>query len=233
MVITANPCLKFHTHHRGGVVQGTASMLGNSDPLAGPLKKAARPAPLPSLLPAPESCWGSWSAWCIGENLPFHCAPDSLEVSTRWPLDRELREKYELVAACTVRVGARKEEVVMVPFPVTVYDEDDSAPTFLGGIDTASAVVEFKRKEVPVCRPWACLFCVVHLLGVCHSVHHLFLGLFSCPSGHPAVWLTIRLAIRLLLAHPTVFWGFLPVLGVAEEERGGQPSCPLMNVRAP
>ncbi|XP_023096467.2 proto-oncogene tyrosine-protein kinase receptor Ret [Felis catus] len=82
-----------------------------------------------------------------GENLPFHCAPDSLEVSTRWPLDRELREKYELVAACTVRVGARKEEVVMVPFPVTVYDEDDSAPTFLGGIDTASAVVEFKRKE--------------------------------------------------------------------------------------
>uniref|UniRef100_A0ABI7WEN0 Receptor protein-tyrosine kinase n=1 Tax=Felis catus TaxID=9685 RepID=A0ABI7WEN0_FELCA len=83
-----------------------------------------------------------------GENLPFHCAPDSLEVSTRWPLDRELREKYELVAACTVRVGARKEEVVMVPFPVTVYDEDDSAPTFLGGIDTASAVVEFKRKEI-------------------------------------------------------------------------------------
>nr|XP_035942904.1 proto-oncogene tyrosine-protein kinase receptor Ret isoform X1 [Halichoerus grypus] len=82
-----------------------------------------------------------------GENLPFRCAPDSLEVSTRWALDRELREKYELVAACTVRVGVRKEEVVMVPFPVTVYDEDDSAPTFLGGFDTASAVVEFKRKE--------------------------------------------------------------------------------------
>ncbi|CAD7666830.1 unnamed protein product [Nyctereutes procyonoides] len=82
-----------------------------------------------------------------GENLPFRCAPDSLEVSTRWALDRELREKYELVAACTVRVAARKEEVVMVPFPVTVYDEDDSAPTSLGGFDTASAVVEFKRKE--------------------------------------------------------------------------------------
>lgn len=70
-------------------------------------------------------------------------------MSTRWALDREHREKYELVAACTVRVGAREEEV-MVPFPVTVYDEDDSAPTFLGGVDTASAVVEFKRKEVPV-----------------------------------------------------------------------------------
>ena len=59
-------------------------------------------------------------------------------MSTRWALDREQREKYELVAACTVRVGAREEEV-MVPFPVTVYDEDDSAPTFLGGVDSASA----------------------------------------------------------------------------------------------
>ncbi|XP_036078690.1 proto-oncogene tyrosine-protein kinase receptor Ret isoform X5 [Rousettus aegyptiacus] len=81
-----------------------------------------------------------------GESLPFRCAADSLEVSTRWALDREHREKYEMVAACTVRVGAREEQV-MVPFPVTVYDEDDSAPTFLGGVDTASAVVEFKRKE--------------------------------------------------------------------------------------
>ncbi|NP_001393697.1 proto-oncogene tyrosine-protein kinase receptor Ret isoform k precursor [Homo sapiens] len=81
-----------------------------------------------------------------GEGLPFRCAPDSLEVSTRWALDREQREKYELVAVCTVHAGAR-EEVVMVPFPVTVYDEDDSAPTFPAGVDTASAVVEFKRKE--------------------------------------------------------------------------------------
>ncbi|XP_070423464.1 proto-oncogene tyrosine-protein kinase receptor Ret isoform X2 [Equus przewalskii] len=81
-----------------------------------------------------------------GESLPFRCAPDSLEVSTRWALDRERREKYELVAVCTVRIRAREEEV-MVPFLVTVYDEDDSAPTFLGGVDTASAVVEFKRKE--------------------------------------------------------------------------------------
>nr|2X2U_A Chain A, PROTO-ONCOGENE TYROSINE-PROTEIN KINASE RECEPTOR RET [Homo sapiens] len=64
-----------------------------------------------------------------GEGLPFRSAPDSLEVSTRWALDREQREKYELVAVCTVHAGAR-EEVVMVPFPVTVYDEDDSAPEF-------------------------------------------------------------------------------------------------------
>ncbi|XP_076980637.1 proto-oncogene tyrosine-protein kinase receptor Ret [Tamandua tetradactyla] len=81
-----------------------------------------------------------------GESLPFRCAPDSLEVSTRWPLDREQREKYELVAVCTVRAGAREEEV-MVPFPVTVYDEDDSPPTLPSGKDTASAVVEFQRKE--------------------------------------------------------------------------------------
>ncbi|XP_046314399.1 proto-oncogene tyrosine-protein kinase receptor Ret isoform X2 [Marmota monax] len=81
-----------------------------------------------------------------GESLPFRCAPDSLEVSTRWALDREQQEKYDLVAQCTVRIGKHEEEV-MVPFPVTVYDEDDSAPTFPGGVDTASAVVKFKRKE--------------------------------------------------------------------------------------
>lgn len=81
-----------------------------------------------------------------GENLPFHCASDSLEVSMRWALDREHQEKYELVAACTVHLGTHDEDI-MVPFPVTVYDEDDSPPTFLKGDDTASAIVEFKRKE--------------------------------------------------------------------------------------
>uniref|UniRef100_A0A8D1PMG3 Proto-oncogene tyrosine-protein kinase receptor Ret n=1 Tax=Sus scrofa TaxID=9823 RepID=A0A8D1PMG3_PIG len=100
------------------------------------------------LLPVQFLCPNVSVAYSLlgGESQPFRCAADSLEVSTRWALDREQREKYELVAACTVRVGAREEEV-MVPFPVTVYDEDDCAPTFLGGIDTASAVVEFKRKE--------------------------------------------------------------------------------------
>lgn len=91
-------------------------------------------------------------------------------MSTLWALDREHQEKYELVAACTVRMGAREEEV-MVPFPVTVYDEDDSAPTFLGGIDSTgatSAVVEFKRKKV--CPPCACPMSVVCLLGVCLSI---------------------------------------------------------------
>ncbi|XP_028719901.1 proto-oncogene tyrosine-protein kinase receptor Ret [Peromyscus leucopus] len=80
------------------------------------------------------------------ESLPFRCNPDTLEVSTRWALDRELQEKYVLEAECSVGTGA-SEEKVTVSLPVTVYDEDDSAPTFSGGVDTASAVVEFKRKE--------------------------------------------------------------------------------------
>lgn len=72
-------------------------------------------------------------------------------MSTRWALDREQQEKYQLVAQCTVRQGTL-EKKLMVPCPVIVYDEDDSAPTFLGGVDTANAVVEFKRKEV---RLWS------------------------------------------------------------------------------
>lgn len=99
-----------------------------------------------------------------GESLPFRCAPDSLEVSTRWALDREQQEKYELVAECTVHTGAR-EEKVMVPFPVTVYDEDDSAPTFPGGVDSTNAVVEFKRKEV--------LLSYVYLNDVCLCLQFL------------------------------------------------------------
>ncbi|XP_029419226.1 proto-oncogene tyrosine-protein kinase receptor Ret isoform X2 [Nannospalax galili] len=81
-----------------------------------------------------------------GESLPFYCDPDSLEVSTCWALDRELQEKYVLEAECIVHNGV-SEEKVTVSLPVTVYDEDDSAPTFSRGVDTASAVVEFKRKE--------------------------------------------------------------------------------------
>lgn len=52
-----------------------------------------------------------------------------------------------LEAECVVGTGDHEEKVAM-SLPVTVYDEDDSAPTFPGGVDTASAVVEFKRKEV-------------------------------------------------------------------------------------
>lgn len=83
-----------------------------------------------------------------GDSLPFRCDPDCLEVRTRWALDRELQEKYLLEAECTVVGAGASKEKVTVSFPVTVYDEDDSAPTFSGGVGTASAVVEFKRKEV-------------------------------------------------------------------------------------
>ncbi|XP_032761712.1 proto-oncogene tyrosine-protein kinase receptor Ret [Rattus rattus] len=82
-----------------------------------------------------------------GDGLPFRCDLDCLEVSTRWALDRELQEKYVLEAECAVAGPGANKEKVAVSFPVTVYDEDDSPPTFSGGVGTASAVVEFKRKE--------------------------------------------------------------------------------------
>ncbi|XP_044516173.1 LOW QUALITY PROTEIN: proto-oncogene tyrosine-protein kinase receptor Ret [Gracilinanus agilis] len=80
------------------------------------------------------------------EDLPFHSDKDTMEVSMRHSLDREQKEKYELIAKCTVRDGLREEDV-MAPFPVTVYDEDDSPPNFPTGINTANAVVEYKRRE--------------------------------------------------------------------------------------
>ncbi|KAM5237002.1 proto-oncogene tyrosine-protein kinase receptor Ret isoform 3-T3 [Ctenodactylus gundi] len=81
-----------------------------------------------------------------GGSLPFRCAPDSLEVSTRHSLDREQQERYELQTACTVRLGTR-EVKAMASLKVIVYDEDDSPPTLPGGRDTVSAKVEFQRKE--------------------------------------------------------------------------------------
>ncbi|XP_069882583.1 proto-oncogene tyrosine-protein kinase receptor Ret-like [Dipodomys merriami] len=81
-----------------------------------------------------------------GENLPFQCTMDSMELSVRWSLDREQQEKYELLAECMVHSGTH-EEKVRVHFPVNIYDEDDSPPTLPAGVDSTSAVVEFKRKE--------------------------------------------------------------------------------------
>lgn len=114
-----------------------------------------------------------------GESLPFHCDPDSLEVSTLWALDRELQEKYVLEAECIVGSGDHEEKVAM-SLPVTVYDEDDSAPTFPGGVDTASAVVEFKRKEV--CSQ-LCLSVLSYV-----SVGGLYLDLLSCSASHSVLW---------------------------------------------
>lgn len=100
------------------------------------------------LLPVQSLCPNISVAYRLleAESLPFRCDPHSLEVSTLWALDRELQEKYVLEAECIVGSGDHEEKVAM-SLPVMVYDEDDSAPTFPGGVDTASAVVEFKRKE--------------------------------------------------------------------------------------
>lgn len=137
----------------------------------------------------------------------------------RWALDREHQEKYELVAACTVRLGTRDEDV-MVPFPVTVYDEDDSPPTFLEGDDTASAIVEFKRKEVPAPTLYACPLSIVHLFSVCLCFCHLFHGLFGCLFSHPSVRMTIPLVFHLLV----ICQGFPP----ASRATQPAPSWPLI-----
>lgn len=117
--------------------------------------------------------WSYGISFCLvtEDSLPFGCDPDCLEVSTLWALDRELREKYTLEAECiVVGTGANKEKVT-VSFPVTVYDEDDSPPTFSGGVGTASAVVEFKRKEVcPQLHLIACLSCPVPVWCLSPSV---------------------------------------------------------------
>ncbi|KAM5237008.1 proto-oncogene tyrosine-protein kinase receptor Ret isoform 9-T9 [Ctenodactylus gundi] len=98
-----------------------------------------------------------------GGSLPFRCAPDSLEVSTRHSLDREQQERYELQTACTVRLGTR-EVKAMASLKVIVYDEDDSPPTLPGGRDTVSAKVEFQRKEVgKVCVENCLEFTGVHI----------------------------------------------------------------------
>lgn len=150
--------------HEHTVLQ-TASLLSHS---AAPLHRACWALGTQRSLSPARVTLGVPGLLCTGENLPFRCASDSLEVSTRRALDRERQEKYELVAACTVRLGAREEEEVMVPFPVTVYDEDDSAPSSLDGVDTASAVVEFKRKKVCPRVLARCL--LAHLLSVCFSI---------------------------------------------------------------
>ncbi|TFK09499.1 caveolin-1 [Platysternon megacephalum] len=80
------------------------------------------------------------------EGLPFRYNENTTGVSVVQRLDREERERYELIAKCTVREGS-KEMQVEVPFLVNVLDEDDSAPFLPNGTSTTDAVVEFNRKE--------------------------------------------------------------------------------------
>lgn len=81
------------------------------------------------------------------EGLPFRYNESTTGVSVVQRLDREEREKYELIAKCTVREGS-KEMQVEVPFLVNVLDEDDSPPFLFNGTSTADAIVKFNRKEV-------------------------------------------------------------------------------------
>lgn len=81
------------------------------------------------------------------EGMPFQYNENTTTVSVTQRLDREERERYELIAKCTMREGFREMQVE-VPFLVNVLDEDDSPPFLPNGTDTADAVVEFNRKEV-------------------------------------------------------------------------------------
>ncbi|XP_006114467.1 proto-oncogene tyrosine-protein kinase receptor Ret isoform X3 [Pelodiscus sinensis] len=80
------------------------------------------------------------------DTLPFRYNENTTRVSVTQRLDREERERYELIAKCTVRERS-KEMQVEVPFLVSVLDEDDSAPFLPNGTSTTDAVVEFNRKE--------------------------------------------------------------------------------------
>ncbi|KAJ7405384.1 hypothetical protein BTVI_69191 [Pitangus sulphuratus] len=82
----------------------------------------------------------------LSEGLPFRYNENTTSVRVTQRLDREERERYELIAKCTVREGFREMQVE-VPFLVNVLDEDDSPPFLPNGTDTADAVVEFNRKE--------------------------------------------------------------------------------------
>ncbi|XP_015280707.1 PREDICTED: proto-oncogene tyrosine-protein kinase receptor Ret, partial [Gekko japonicus] len=80
------------------------------------------------------------------ESLPFHYDENTTSIRVTQSLDRETRERYELLAKCTVRDGS-KETSKEVPLLVTVLDEDDMPPFLPDGTNTADAVVEFRRKE--------------------------------------------------------------------------------------
>lgn len=100
------------------------------------------------------------------DGLPFRYNENTTGVSVVQRLDREERERYELIAKCTVREGS-KEMQVEVPFLVNVLDEDDSAPFLPNGTSTTDAVVEFNRKEVEFSSAWT-LRCSVEMLWVRH-----------------------------------------------------------------
>ncbi|XP_069467136.1 proto-oncogene tyrosine-protein kinase receptor Ret [Ambystoma mexicanum] len=100
------------------------------------------------LLPIQAQCSNASLSYIlvIEEGFPFSYNEETSEVRVSQTLDREQRERYEMLVKCTVQVGSMQTEV-MQPFLVNVYDEDDTPPFLPNGTNTAEAVVEFKRKE--------------------------------------------------------------------------------------
>ncbi|XP_062989230.1 proto-oncogene tyrosine-protein kinase receptor Ret [Elgaria multicarinata webbii] len=99
-------------------------------------------------LPVQRQCHNASISYEViaDEGLPFYYDKDTTSVRVTQPLDREEREKYELIAKCTVREGPTVTSME-VPFLVNIFDEDDMPPFLPNGTSTTDAVVEFSRKE--------------------------------------------------------------------------------------
>ncbi|ETE69354.1 Proto-oncogene tyrosine-protein kinase receptor Ret, partial [Ophiophagus hannah] len=80
-------------------------------------------------------------------NLPFYYDEETTTVGVSKPLDREEREKYEILAQCTLKEGSQ-ETFREVPLLIHVLDEDDMPPFLSNGTSTTDAIVEFKREEI-------------------------------------------------------------------------------------
>ncbi|KAM6443115.1 proto-oncogene tyrosine-protein kinase receptor Ret isoform 1-T1 [Liasis olivaceus] len=80
------------------------------------------------------------------ENLPFYYNEETTTIGVSKPLDREEREKYEMLAQCTLKEGSQKT-LREVPLLIHILDEDDMPPFLPNGTSTTDAIVEFKREE--------------------------------------------------------------------------------------
>ncbi|XP_039196683.1 proto-oncogene tyrosine-protein kinase receptor Ret [Crotalus tigris] len=80
------------------------------------------------------------------ENLPFYYNEETTTIGVSKPLDREEREKYEMLAQCTLKEGSQ-EMFKEVPLLIHILDEDDMPPFLSNGTSTTDAIVEFKREE--------------------------------------------------------------------------------------
>ncbi|XP_064419146.1 proto-oncogene tyrosine-protein kinase receptor Ret [Latimeria chalumnae] len=121
---------------------------GNMD-LSFYIKENRVRGPFHRLLPSPSSshCVNTTVTYQLlkEDGIPFSYDSSTSEVLVTHSLDREEREKYGLILKCVVRMGLQETQVEQ-PLLVSVYDEDDSAPYLPNGMDTAEAIVMFRRK---------------------------------------------------------------------------------------